>query len=119
MNIKEIGGEEIEIPECFNKVAELAIKLGATPMNKHPGCWKYDVDDQWSITLNGHDTEIDSLPPFYLAVYYNGWPAGIVSPTHGGVIAAGTSANENAFIEALDRAIGAAGDKPVPYGLEG
>ena len=97
--------DKIQIPECFNKVAELAIKLGAAPLNKHPGCWEYDVDDQWSIKLNGHDTETDGIPPFLLAVSYNGWPAGIVSPTEGGVIAAGTSANEDTFIEALDRAI--------------
>ncbi len=95
----------IAIPECFNKVAELAIKLGVTPLNKHSGCWEHTVDDQWSIKLNPHNTEIDNIPPFHMSVYYNGWPAGVISPTQGGVIAAGTSANEDAFIEALDEAI--------------
>ncbi len=97
--------QEIIVPECFNKIAELAIKLGVAPLNQLPGCWEHEVDDLWSIKLNGHDSTIDGVPPFHMYVYYGGWPAGAVSPTEGGVIAAGESANEDAFIEAIDQAI--------------
>jgi len=97
--------KQIPIPECFNKVAELAIKLGMAPLNKNPGCWEYEVDDQWSIKLNPHDSMLDGIPSYHMAVSYNGWPAGLVSPTKGGVIAAGSGANEDAFIAALDRTI--------------
>ena len=97
--------KQIAVPECFIKVAELAIKLGAAPLNKNAGCWEHRVDEDWSITLNPHDYDVDDIPPFCMAITYNGWPAGLVSPANGGVIAAGASANEDAFIEALEQAI--------------
>ena len=99
----------ISIPECFSKVAELALALGVEKINILPGCWEHQVDQHWLIKVNGHEEPINGIKPYEMMVWYNDWPAGIVHPVHGGVIAAGTLANEDTFIAALDAAILAAG----------
>lgn len=98
------------ISEAFVKAVELAAALGAKDISKLPGCWSHQVDDHWKIDLNGKDTPIHGIPPFHIAIEYNGWPAGILSPV-GGLIAAGVGANETTFIRALDKAISRATDK--------
>ena len=97
------------IPECFYKVAELALALGVEKINTLPGCWEHQVDEHWRIKVNAREEPIDDIKPYEMIVWFNGWPAGIVHPVHGGVIAAGALANEDTFIAALDAAILAAG----------
>lgn len=95
------------ISEAYVKVAELAAALGARDIKKLPGCWSHKIDERWKIDINGKDRAIDGIPPYHVAIEYNGWPAGILSPV-GGLIAAGEGANESTFIDALDKAISAA-----------
>jgi hypothetical protein len=44
------------------------------------------------------------VAPFESYIEFNDWPVGMITP-FGGIIAAGECANENTFIEALDRRI--------------
>lgn len=96
---------------AFCAVVELAEALGVSKINEFPGCWELQVDDQWFIALNGHDkptacsrnpTGFEGVAPFCCYVEFNGWPAGVVSPSDG-VFAAGSAANEQTFIEAMKR----------------
>ena len=94
--------------EAFAKLCDMAIALGAAPMNKHAACWEHQVDAQWWVAFNGHPEAKETskghqVEPFHCYVEYNGWPAGIFMP-YGGCIAAGEGANENTFIAALARA---------------
>lgn len=104
--------DEPEVKEAFVRCAELGLALGVTSINKLPGCWEHQVDERWWIAMNGHRENIKAsdgfeVPPFNIAIKYNGWPAGIIG-AHGGIIAAGSCANEDAFIEALLAATAAA-----------
>ena len=99
----------MNIKEAFGKIATLGNLLGAGPLNKWPACWEIDVDERWAIAVNGHrNTRKDSrggdVPPYHASIWYNGWPAGLISPVQG-VIAAGSEANEDNFIAALDKRI--------------
>jgi len=95
---------------AFSKIADLALILQAQPMNQYPNCWEYQVDEHWWIAVNGHKTTkkttggIDVLP-FNCYVEFNGWPAGVFDPVNGGLMAAGSQANENSFIQALENKI--------------
>lgn len=40
--------------EAFAKLCDLALTLGAGPMNKHPSCWEHQVDAKWWVAFNGH-----------------------------------------------------------------
>lgn len=90
--------------DLFGLIVQLAEKDGANPVSKFPGLWERKVNDQWEIKVNGHEEEIKGVPPFTCAVFYNGWPAGMLDP-FGGLIAAGTEANEETFAQALQEAI--------------
>jgi hypothetical protein len=94
---------------AMDLVAQLAIKLKAHPMHKHPGCWEHQVDENWRIAVNGHRDPRNTsdgltVPPFECYVEFNGWPAGFINP-FGGVLAAGAAANEDTFIQAVRDAI--------------
>lgn len=93
------------VSEAFELIAQIAIALGAAPLNKHEGCWELDVDGTWWLAVNGHDeprrcSRSFEVAPFECYLEFNGWPAGVFSPL-GGAIAAGAAANEDALIEAL------------------
>jgi hypothetical protein len=97
------------VSAVFAKVCELGIALGKRDLNQLPACWDHDLGDGWAFSLNAHDTPKPddrgaSVPPFTVAVMWNGWPAGLVDPS-GGVIAAGDAANESALLASLDAAI--------------
>jgi hypothetical protein len=99
---------EPQIAEAFAMIAELGSALGVRDVNKLPGCWEHQVDEQWWIALNGHretikDSHGSDVMPFHAVIEFNGWPAGIISPA-GGIIAAGSCANESTFIGALREA---------------
>jgi len=90
------------------KIAELANSLGASPVNQYSGAWEYQIDDAWKVAVNGHEKPVMvdglELPPFHILVWYNGWPAGIMTP-YDGEFAAGSHANEAEFLDVLDCAI--------------
>lgn len=99
------------VTQVFALAMELAIARKMPPANTVEGCMQISVDERWHITFNGHRTAQDyegmTLEPFHSSVTYNGWPAGIFSP-FGGMIAAGSGANEHTLITALKTATAAA-----------
>jgi hypothetical protein len=103
----------MQICDAFDKMAQLAIALGVTNLKDREGAWVHQVDDQWTIAINGKDHDVEvrpdgsmgaTLQPFHAVVFYNGWLASLLNP-YGGEFVAGSAANENTFIEAIDRAI--------------
>lgn len=89
-------------------VAELAMRLGAAPINKHAGCWECQIDERWWVACNGHRSPVVcskgvKVDPFEIYVEFNGWPAGLVNP-RGGTFSAGAAANEDAFLAACKAA---------------
>jgi hypothetical protein len=100
----------LDLSMAYMEIAELAIALGAAPLNQRPGAWVHRLDAHWVVALNGHSFTVDASPggggcdapirPFHAMIWYNGWPAGILAPT-GGAIAAGEGANEDTLIDAL------------------
>lgn len=111
---------ERPIAEAFILVAELAKADGAAPLNARTDCWVRRLDDNWTIAVNGTDRTLECKPdgtmgagiePFHMAVWWNGWLAGLLHP-YGGVIAAGSAANEESFVAAIRAAIGKARGTP-------
>jgi hypothetical protein len=97
------------ITESFAKLAHLGCLVGAAPITQFDGCWEYRLDEQWEIAMNGHKEPRKcsfgvEVAPFHCYLQYNGWPAGVFNP-RGGTIAAGSCANEDTFIAAIDAAI--------------
>jgi hypothetical protein len=97
------------VTEAFGKIAKLAVLLGVKNIRELSGCWELQIDEHWWIAVNGHREPVknslgDDVPPFEAYIQFNDWPAGLISP-RGGIIAAGSCANENTFIDALDRRI--------------
>jgi hypothetical protein len=90
-------------------IVNLASVLGVANVTMLPGCWEHQVDSQWWFALNGKTTPTKcskgiTVPPFHFYVEFNGWPAGIFHITGSGEFAAGTAANEDTFIAAVDAA---------------
>lgn len=103
--------EEMSI--TFMKIGELSYKLGVRDLYKLPGAWIHKLDENWILAVNGKDRKVIAkpegcmmcdIPPYHVAVWWNGWIAGIFN-AYQGQIAAGTEANEDALIAALDKAI--------------
>lgn len=91
---------------AFAEIVKLCEVLDVHHINQLPGCWEYQVDEQWWIACNGHREPTKcskgfEVAPFHCYVEFNGFPAGEFHPIHGGFIAAGTAANEDTFIAAL------------------
>jgi hypothetical protein len=76
------------IAEAFAVIAELAHDLGATPLNKHPGCWTYALG-KWEVKINAHREEHDSVPPFHALVCWEQMPAMLLWPNGGITIGGG------------------------------
>ena len=99
---------EHQVSEAFNAVVDLALSLGVRSIKGLPACWEHQVDEHWHIAINGHHTDQqtsrgNNVPPFHCYIEFNGFPAGLITP-YDGIIAAGSVANEDAFIAALQRA---------------
>lgn len=103
------------IPEAFSKVVDLGLARGHTKICDLPGALVMKLDDNWTVAMHGHDEPTDvpeqegcmgikGLAPCTVAIYWNGWIAGLVD-AGGGQMAWGAAANEDTFIEALDAAI--------------
>lgn len=86
--------------DMFDLVTRIADQEGALPIRDK--VWTCKVDEQWTFKINGHKEEMEKIPAFHMFVEYNGWPAGLVS-SYGGIIAAGNAANEQTFIDALNK----------------
>jgi hypothetical protein len=83
-----MGEDTNRIAEAFNQLAELAHALGATPLNKHPGCWTHTFG-KWEIKVNAHREELEKVPPFHALVSWQGMPALLLWPSGGITIGAG------------------------------
>ena len=103
--------------EAFLVLCELADKRGEVPFDKAPACWECTFPsvlgegrDTWQVAINGHNTPTRSslsekpIDPFHAFVYYNGWPAGVLTP-YDGWIARGSGANEDSFVASVRAAI--------------
>ncbi len=92
----------------FEAIVLMCARLGVTGIDKLPGCWEHQIDDQWWVAVNPHLEDVRSsrgltVPPFSAYVEYNGWPAGIIQPL-GGEFAVGEGANTQTFIAACESA---------------
>ena len=98
------------ISVAFGLIADLAAALGVRNISQRGGCWEHAVDDRWWIAVNGRvDRSVpcshgNAVPAGHCYVEFNGFPAGLFTP-FGGMIAAGTVANEETFCAALRAAI--------------
>ena len=101
-------GNDVRILESFSKVMDLAQYLGVYSIKDYPGCWEHHIDEHWWIAVNGHPETMEAngikVEPYHVYVEFNGWPAGLFN-MRSGSIAAGDLANEQTFIDAIDRAI--------------
>lgn len=94
----------MKITRAFAMIGELAGVLNVTKINELPGLWEHQIDDLWLIKVNGHDKEVEHVPPFSAYITFNGWPAGVIDP-FGGCIVASDHCNEDSFISAIGAAI--------------
>lgn len=95
--------------EAFALIMQLATSLGVSGINRLDGCWEHAIDGNWRVAVNGHGEPVKcstgaEVPAFTAYVEWNGWPAGIISP-RGGEIVAGSAANEDTLIAALQKAL--------------
>ncbi len=104
---------ERPINQAFMLLANLAHKRGVKGADL-PGCWECEIPGidggTWWWAVNGKDEprtptgRTIEVPPYHCYLEWCGWPAGIFTP-FGGEICAGSVANEDAFIAALQAAI--------------
>lgn len=103
------------IPEVFSKVVDLGLARGNEKICELPGALIMKIDDNWTVAMHGKRQPIDvpqfegcmgvdALPGGAVAIWWCGWLAGIVD-AGGGSMAWGAKANEDSFIEAIDKAI--------------
>jgi hypothetical protein len=90
------------LSEAFVEITELAKKLEKKGLQKYPGLWEYIIDENWKIKLNKHDEMIGAVPGHHCQILYRGWPKGMIA-RWGGWMSWGPIANENTFIEAVQR----------------
>ena len=98
----------MQINEAFMLLRDWSKRQGAAPLNQGPGCWERKIDEDWSVSINGHREPRNNsagleVPPFSAFIQWKDWPAGVIDPG-GGIIVAGEFANENIFIDALKAA---------------
>ncbi len=97
-------------------IFKLCEKRGAIPLNKLPGCFYEKIDRSWELAVNGlktpqkatFETEdesgSESIEPYHCHVHYNGWPAAVLHPG-GGTVCAGSKANLQKLVEAVEAAV--------------
>lgn len=96
-----------DLERFFAALVALAGALDAMPMNRHEGCWELEIDEHWWLAVNGHRQPLEcsrgvAVAPFACYVEFNGFPAGIID-AGGGSFAAGSLANLDAMVEAMER----------------
>jgi hypothetical protein len=91
----------LNVSVAFDKLAEVAIALGVPALDKHEGLWRHDLPGGWSVAVNGHEQDVDGVPPFHARLSLYGFPAGLINPREG-IIVGGDGAGEDAFIAALE-----------------
>lgn len=101
--------------EAYIKACELIKLITGKNLIELPGKkWSGKIDDNWIIAIHANEGETIEFEPEgtmgcsttfgILVVWFNGWLAGLLDP-YGGTIAAGETANEDTFIEAIENRI--------------
>ena len=94
-----------QFSELFIALADYAIRMGAAPMNAHPGCWEHQISPEWWVAVNGHAEPVacshePTVKGFHAYIEFNGWPWGVINP-RGGAVVNDAVANEAALSAAL------------------
>ena len=106
-----------QIALVFEQLMALHERLGLPSLSQMPGhVWTHQLDAHWFLALNGNPEKVTLGPddgsthpmlvpvsPFCCGVWFNGFYAGEFDP-QGGVLCAGSLANEDALISALEKA---------------
>lgn len=98
---------------ALGSIINLTQALGIKNLAALPDAWQYKLDDQWHIAINAQDHNVAiappgaasvTIPPYHFAVWFNGRPAALFSPS-GGQFAAGEAANEETFCQAVEKVL--------------
>ncbi len=83
----------------FSLIMQVTQHSGLTPPLTDLFTTKW-VDDDVPVVLkiNGAKEERDLVPPFHAALYINGWPATLVHPM-GGIVLAGTEEEATGYLQ--------------------
>ena len=103
--------------DLFNAFDDLRQADGVPGLSNLPGPWVRQIDGNWTLVINGHREPREALvpagtgtpitvKPFHAALFWRGWPAGVLTPM-GGVMA-GHPDHDGANAAHLLRAIRAA-----------
>lgn len=97
----------MRVCEAFVQACETACHGNDTPLKGRVADF---TRGGWRVVINGTEADHEvalsdecmgaTVPPVHMAVFWNGWLAGILNPA-GGVLAAGEAANEDTFIAAM------------------
>ena len=101
--------------ELFEAVYQLAQAHNISNLSAQSAPWVQVINGAWTIAVNGLSVSVDVQPtpshmkitlrPYMIAVWCNGWLAGMFNPSVGGEFAAGDSASPKAFMAAIRAAI--------------
>jgi hypothetical protein len=108
-DMRDTKKSEQSLSEVFVRVCDLGIALGWNSIKDLPGCTEHQIDGAWWFAINPHNEVVKcshgpEVRPYTIYFEFNGWPAGAIRAT-GGWVAAGTLANENTLLEAIEKAI--------------
>jgi|SRR3990167_4100444 len=101
--------EPEKISNLFALICEYGYQLGLRDICKKEELVVLEIDSHWKATINPTKKEISCIPAWSISVDFNGWPAGIIS-AGGGIIAAGSLANEDTLTKILKEKIKEIGD---------
>lgn len=98
------GGVLVMISEAFSLIADLAIAVGAAPLNACAGCWEYRLGNRWLIAVNGHGSPVKcssgpEVPPYHAYVERGGWPGGLLAPDGGVMLGYGGELEDELIAE--------------------
>ena len=100
------AAEQDGVSDAFLAAAEMLCRRSGEVLKDKV---RTETVGRWIVVCNGTTEKVDvapegtmgaEVPPLNIAVFYNGWWAGLLNPA-GGWIAAGEAANEGSFIEAM------------------
>ena len=97
--------------EAYGVIAEMGLSLGISRLCDIDGCWEHQINDEYWVAANGHKEPAKcstgtEVPGFHFYLTRNGWPAALIGPYRGTVLASwdGEETLEGAIIEAAKAA---------------
>lgn len=104
----------MKLSQVYCLAVDLGLLLGIENLKDRKDAWVCEVDKRWTFAINGSDgykkveiagsMGIDKLEKYQMAVWFNGWLAGILTPVSG-VLCAGAAGNEDELVAALEHRI--------------